>query len=27
MIVAYEYVHMQISPMVFCVDVLITQYF
>ena len=27
MIVAYEYVHVQISPMLFCVDVLITQYF
>jgi len=25
--VAYEYVHVQISPMLFCVDVLITQYF
>ena len=27
MIVAYEYVHVHISPMPFCVDVLITQYF
>jgi len=27
MIVAFEYVHMHISPMTFCVDVLITQYF
>ena len=27
MSVAYEYVHVQISPMLFCVDVLITQYF
>jgi len=26
MIVAYEYVHVQISPMLFCVDILITQY-
>jgi len=27
MIVAYECVHVQISPMLFCVDVLITHYF
>jgi len=27
LIVAYEYVHVQISPMLFCVDVLITLYF
>ena len=27
MIVSYGYVHVQISPMLFCVDVLITQYF
>ena len=27
MIVAYEYVHMKISPKLFCVDVLIKQYF
>ena len=27
MIVAYEYVHLQISPMLFYVDVLIKQYF
>jgi len=27
MIVAYEYEHVQISPMLFCLDVLITQYF
>ena len=26
MIVAYEFVHVKISPMLFCVDVLITQY-
>ena len=24
---AYEYVHVDISPMLFCVDVLLTQYF
>jgi len=27
MSVAYEYVHVQIPPMLFCLDVLITQYF
>ena len=27
MIVAYEYVHVQISPMLFYVDVLIKQHF
>jgi len=26
MIVAYEFVHVKVSPMLFCVDVLITQY-
>jgi len=27
MIVAYEFVHVHVSTMLFCVDVLITQYF
>jgi len=25
--VTYEYVHMHVLPMLFCIDVLITQYF